>query len=701
MDATPQTREAEAGSALPAVLRLEVRYPDRPAPPGDGLATALAAGDLSGTSALTVALTRPDWALADAAALIRAIETWPKLGSVQARWRPRAQGTGIGPILELARACQQRPLPFAADILLDSNADAHAHLSRRPTSLTPAIEAGRDLRAQGVTARWLIPAIPALVPRLEALFSLALAEGIEPMLLPPNPGPEGSQLSPDERLFLWDFVTYRLLGTERGKLPPGHEDHYRAILAHLNGAPGAQRAEEIAILEPDGDGRPTWRLRVQAGSEFADPVPRTGAEKSGDRRAGGLLAQVGEAGGVLLYGTSAHLLCSLAKLAGRSRAAAAEDRPLPKVMLIGAYGGEHIGDAAILGGVLFRMHRRHGTREAVLMSQRPEHTRHLVPMLDVPVRIEVEAYEPAKIRAQVKAADAVVFAGGPLIDLPKQLVRHLHAVSLARLAGKPFIAEGIGPGPFPRWSSQVTARRLVEMAERISIRTSEDSARPVIRGLKIDIGRDPAFDYLATRGDRLSRLPERERPEIERLLADTRDRPLIGINLRPIGHHYTAGVPARDREAYTRQVEARFEMRFAEGLQAFDRRAAKKPCYVFFPMNAIQFGMSDLRSAFRVKSHLDPDIDFRTWEADASLDGVVDLLRRLDIVITMRFHATIFALSQKRPVIGIDYRIGKRDKVAAVLSDAGQGEHCTRIDQLTSDWLCDELSALSAAAKVP
>ena len=63
------------------------------------------------------------------------------------------------------------------------------------------------------------------------------------------------------------------------------------------------------------------------------------------------------------------------------------------MLIIGAYGGEHIGDTAILGGVLLRIHRRYGTTRAILMSQRPDHTRHLVPMLDTPVDVTVEAYE--------------------------------------------------------------------------------------------------------------------------------------------------------------------------------------------------------------------------------------------------------------------------------------------------------------------
>lgn len=116
-------------------------------------------------------------------------------------------------------------------------------------------------------------------------------------------------------------------------------------------------------------------------------------------------------------------------------------------------------------------------------------------------------------------------------------------------------------------------------------------------------------------------------------------------------------------------------------------------------MNAIQFGMSDLRSAYRVHRLLRSDVDYRVWQADAGLDGVVAPLRRLDIVITMRFHATIFALAQQRNVIGIDYRIGQRDKVGALLDDFGQGENCRRIDELTPEWLLERLGGFAAARR--
>jgi polysaccharide pyruvyl transferase WcaK-like protein len=133
----------------------------------------------------------------------------------------------------------------------------------------------------------------------------------------------------------------------------------------------------------------------------------------------------------------------------------------------------------------------------------------------------------------------------------------------------------------------------------------------------------------------------------------------------------------------------------------FHEASAAPPVFVFFPMNAIQFGSSDLRSAYRLRRLLGSGIDMRVWEGDPGIDGVFSLLRRVDLVISMRFHATIYALAAGCRVIGIDYRIGKRDKVAALLGDFGMSENCSRIDEMTSDWLFGRLSRLATIADSP
>ena len=619
----------------------------------------------------------------------------------------------VSPMIRLHESCKRLGLQIAIDFVLDAQADACAVLAQMPSSLSLVLEVSRALRTKGMDVRWLIPLVPQLIYRLEALFSLARDECLEPVLISTErlrstlELPE-KDLNPDERLFAWDFITYRLLDEEKQLLPPRHVDYYRALQETLSDTRRRtpSRDETVAVLHAANGGPGVrWVLHFEPWPSFELAISEA-ASNAGERAPGNRFnsaaAQAAEAAGVLFDGLRAALQWTVTQGTApfkRRKRAAPNDRFID-VMIIGAYGGEHIGDAAILGGVLNRIHQRYGTTRAILMSQRPVHTRHLVRMLDVPVEVKVEAYEHDRVRKCLPRVDAVVFAGGPLTDLPKQLVRHLYTVSLARRQDKPFIVEGIGVGPFVRWPSKWVGRQLVNMAMRISVRTSDDGRQGLVRGLNPEVSPDPAFDYIATRTAKLTRLPELDRRGIENLLQGTAGRLLVGVNLRPIRHLYTVGTSEQNRVEYTRFIESRFEQRFAEGLRQVDKASSAKPCFVFFPMNAIQFGLSDLRSAYRIKRLLGNNVEFRIWESDASLEGVVALLRRLDIVISMRFHATIFALAQGRPVIGIDYRIGTRDKVAALLSDVDQSINCSRIDEMSADWLFERLSALSELPQV-
>lgn len=667
---------------------------------------------LSRVTTLEVAL--PGLGLGPAAttSVTRLVDRLPALKRLTLSFTGPFDSSHTSGAIGLHQRGRSRGIPVAVSVILDADASAFAALGRTPgstppTSLTSVLDASRRLRREGVSVHWIVPVVPPLVSRLEALFSLARDEGVDPVLEPASfVNPTGGQpdvgLDGDDRLFVSDFIRYRLLDEEALLHSSERIAFYRALEGALDGSGDAPPAlvRRVAVLRAADTGPGLrWTLadedRPHVGG-LTDEPPAQRRNGSGSRRLGRLRGPVAGAAEVLRESRLALTQWLRAGTRGWAPARPPQaGRRFSRVLLIGAYGGEHIGDAAILGGVLFRLNRRYGTTEGTLMSQRPRHTRHLVPMLDTPFKIDVEAYEPAMIREHLRRAEAVVFAGGPLIDLPRQLVKHLYTVSLARRSGKPFIMEGIGPGPFPRRPSEWTARQIVRMAERISVRTSTDANHRLMKGLPVEVGRDPAFDYLATRGPELTRQRELDRQWIERLLRDTDGRPLIGVNLRPIRHLFTVGVAVGQRAEYTRLVETRFEAALAEGMRRFHLARAAAPCFVFFPMNAIQFGMSDLRSAYRLQRALGPDVDFRVWEADASLDGVVALLRRLDIVISMRFHATIFALAQRRRVIGIDYRVGERDKVGALLDDFGQSENCSRIDEMTSDWLFQRLSALA------
>jgi polysaccharide pyruvyl transferase WcaK-like protein len=600
---------------------------------------------------------------------------------------PGAQSAGQ--ITELHRAfCDATA--FSADFLLDADADACAALSRGPTSLREVLDLSRALRREGVPVRWRVAAATALVYRLEPLFSLAADEEVDIVLLPVD----HQRLDDDAHRFLSDFISFRLLGEERDRSTAARAAYYQAMLAWIASRQAAGRAVQERILVVERDAGDDCRTREEFTRLSAAVLGReTRLSQPAAPKAAVSSADIVE---VLSEGARAVAAWTLTAARGHAGVPVRRDPPrtLPRVLAVGAYGGDHIGDTAILAGVLLRMHRRYGTSDAIVVSQRAAHTRRLVAMLDLPVRVTVADYRQPVAASLLEQIDGVVFAGGPLMDLPKQLVKHLYTVARARRLRRPFIIEGIGAGPFIRRASFRTARLFVRMAERITVRTAEDARRPLVRGLRPETGRDPAFDYLETRRGELTRLPDGDRGWLDRLFEGTTGRPIVAINLRPLRPDYSVGATAAERLQYTRAVERRFEERLADAMKRFHQAADEPPCFLFFPMNSIQFGSSDLRSAYRLQRLTGENADLRVWQADPSIDGIIALLRRVDVAITMRFHATIYALSQGCPVIGVDYRPGKKDKVAALLEDDGQGHNCRRIDEITTDWLFDRLVQL-------
>ena len=391
-------------------------------------------------------------------------------------------------------------------------------------------------------------------------------------------------------------------------------------------------------------------------------------------------------------GSSSALLAAASEAAYalwqmRPRGAGPAREPMGgKAVIIGAYGGDHVGDTAILGGVLLRLHEAFGIKTAEVLSHRPEHTARLIKGLSSPVEVRVHDYTPATISDRLSDAVLLVVAGGPMMDLPRVLAKHLGAVYQARALGVAFHVERVGVGPFKRKMSRWAARRLFEQAKTISLRTSGAGRDPVLDGLAFTVGRDPAFDYLATR-DTLD-MTTRAIGQAGELLAGAEGRMLIGLNIRPIRHAWAA-----KGAAFSMSADAQFFDELARGMKRLAEESPRPVTFVFFPMNPIEFGMSDLAAAWRLHKLLGNAVDFRVWESDPDIDDVLWLLRRLDGVLAMRFHAAIFALSQGVPTYGVDYYPGAGGKVQELFGDLGLEGAVRRIDNFDADWFMDKFGA--------
>jgi len=518
-------------------------------------------------------------------------------------------------------------------IVIPGEADAHKWLQDGDGALADAVSrTQRDSNG----AVWQFGLDQHNVYRVESLYQLSRDLGA---LLRISLMPEAG-LDAGAQMFLEDFVRYKLL-----------PDPVRSAEWHL---------EDLKLLlATAGEKRSAWSLQLKALSR------------------------------IVYRGVRALFREAFWRCPARPEQADRIECPL----LIGAYGGEHAGDAAILGGILLDLHAMHGTRRALLGSFRPAHTARLVQSLDVPVEVRVFDYEPAGAEEQLGSADALVFAGGPLMDLPELLVKHWNVALKARNLGLPFIMDRIGVGPFARRPSRYVARRIARLATSLSVRTSGAARQPELRGLDARVENDPAFTYLESRGpdlSALSMLRSRDRREVDSLLRGAENKFKVGINLRPMRHLWSPR-----GETSSRRAEAQCLEGIAEALALVGQKIPTR--YVFFPMNPIQLGGSDLLSAWQLHKLLGRDVDFQVWQGDPEIDGLLYLLRRLDAAVTMRFHACIFALSQGLPTLGIDYYPHAGGKVEELFADRALPGNVTRVDILEARWLADKLEGIASA----
>jgi polysaccharide pyruvyl transferase WcaK-like protein/MoaA/NifB/PqqE/SkfB family radical SAM enzyme len=348
-----------------------------------------------------------------------------------------------------------------------------------------------------------------------------------------------------------------------------------------------------------------------------------------------------------------------------------------KALLIGCYGGEHVGDAAILGGVLQRIRRDFHVNQAIIVSSRPDRTRRWANSLRECIDTSVIFYDSALIDANLLECDYLVFAGGPLMDLPVLLVNHLQTAIKAKRNNIPIIIEGCGIGPFQFTLSKLIVRRLLEMATHVRLRTkySVDIAAQWHVAAMLD--KDPAFDYLNSLAVAASN-PACVHESLQKLLET--QKKIIGINLRPLWQKYAKGFLSAQK---IREIEDNFLEEFSQAL-LISREDIR---YIFFPMNPDQYGFSDLSIAYRLQKKLNKRVDFHIWEYEPDVDEVLYLLNRATACIAMRFHASIFSLSQGIFTIGIDYGVGQKSKVGDLFNELGLKDRVISVDKFNYQWL--------------
>lgn len=270
-----------------------------------------------------------------------------------------------------------------------------------------------------------------------------------------------------------------------------------------------------------------------------------------------------------------------------------------------------------------------------------------------------------RVAAFVRHVDLVVIAGsnqfldnfGGAGGFPYTLLKW---TALARIARTPVTVTSVGAGPLTGRISRLMIRAVLRMAARVSYRDAP--SRTLIEGERAvpvgDVRPDLAFALgagNAARSDGVAR---------------------VGVNVMPVydERYWPDGRPER----YARYVDA-----MAEVVAGLLERRLEVFFYATQPSDALV--IEDVQQALAGSRY--PRLEAET---PATVDELMGVIARADLLIATRFHGTVLALIAGRPVVSVCYH----RKTADVMASAGLDAYALALDGLSADEVLTRVDGL-------
>ncbi len=308
------------------------------------------------------------------------------------------------------------------------------------------------------------------------------------------------------------------------------------------------------------------------------------------------------------------------------------------VVICGAYGKGNAGDEAILEAILREMREIDPDMPLWVMTRRPEETR-LRHRANAVYTFNIPAFTRRMARARL-----YVNGGGSLmqdVTSRRSLWFYLYTLDAARRRGCKVMMYGCGIGPIGYPSNRKRVRRTLNRS--VDVITLRDRS---------------SLDELAAMGvDRPHILVTADPTVILPAAApETAESLLEAAGLRPGEQQHYLGIAVRPWQGFAEKAPV-----FAQAADYAYETYGLIP--VFLPIEA----SLDVPAARQVAAHI-RKAPCAVLPAAASSGQTIALFARMDVVLSMRLHALVFAAGQGVPLVGVVYD----PKVSSFLDCLGQ-----------------------------
>ncbi len=297
-----------------------------------------------------------------------------------------------------------------------------------------------------------------------------------------------------------------------------------------------------------------------------------------------------------------------------------------RIGISGSYGGNNMGDEAILQSIISQI-RKSFDAEIVVFTRDPQDTlnRHKIEKA-----LPLEKLSRKESQSEIENLDLLIVGGGGIL-YDEDVKVYLREAQIAHLNGVPVMIYAVGAGPLRDPASQAMVREVLDSAAVVTVR--DKPSLQILENIgilrEIIVTADPAF------------LLEAEDIKINILQEEGigKGRKLFGISIREPGR----AAPDIKEEHYQVVIANAADY-------MIDRYDAH---IVFVPME--RKTAYDLHQSHSVIAKMVWPQHAPVLEAEYNPGPIMSVVKQFDFVLGMRLHFLIFAALQSVPFVPLPY----------------------------------------------
>lgn len=330
----------------------------------------------------------------------------------------------------------------------------------------------------------------------------------------------------------------------------------------------------------------------------------------------------------------------------------------PKVLMSGYFGFDNSGDDAILKAIVNDLLEYDNDLKIKVLSNNPDKTEKMCEVFSA------NRFKIREVISSIKETDILISGGGSLlqdITSTRSLLYYLALMKLALMFKKPIFVYANGIGPINKKMNRMLTRKILNKVDYISLRDNLSKEYLEELGVKnnnIKVTADPVFTLKATDENLVKDILKNEKIPI--------DKPIVGISIRRWNDDQKVLTEFKKTINYlvnTKQVNViLIPMHFKEDIEISNRLLE----------------LTNLEGCFILRN-------------EYPVENILSIIKKMDLIISMRLHTLIYAASQVTPMIGVVYD----PKVEGFLKEIDY-DYYVDLKDIKSDYLIDYIEEIYA-----